>query len=124
MTVDGAVQSFLNQELSEMLDAKEAGLITEKALAGDAEIVKPYLKYIEIKIREAAQQGKRKINHPFCGCGTANRRSGEKSYPPYPHSEVEKAVRKIMESKGYTWTEYPDPDPGSPGSGPYTTVSW
>ena len=95
-----------------MLNAQEAKLLTEKFLVPDAVIVKPYLDQIEIKIQEAARIGNNSIVHPLRGNLS------------YPSSGVQAAVRLALENLGYTWKDNPNPDPGSPTSSDYTTVSW
>ena len=99
-----------------MLDAQKASEITEEALAADAEIIKPYIAHIERKIKFAAKCGKREINHPFSRDG--------RHCVPHPIPDIKKAVRMAVELNGYTWIDHPDPDPGSPTSRPYTTISW
>lgn len=97
-----------------MLSAKQAQEMTGKALCDNSKIVLPYIEYIEKKIKTAALEGKKEIHHPFAGL--PNRE--------YPTNDVKKAVCKILQINGYTWTDNPNPDPGSPTSYPYTTVSW
>ncbi len=97
-----------------MLRAKEAREIMIDALSADSEVILPYLNYIEEKIIKAAQRGKHEISHPFAGL--PNRE--------YPQTEVQKAIRKVVENNGFIWADHPNPDPGDPRRHPYTTISW
>lgn len=99
-----------------MLKADEARQITKKSLSPDAEIIQPYLENIEEKIKKAAQQGKREIHNPF------SEMIRKHSLPLT--TEIREAVRKAVEAEGYTWVKHPNPDPGSPTSHAYETVSW
>lgn len=94
-------------------------MLTESALQPQSGAVKPYLEHILAKVKIAAEVGKREITHPFSGVSGA---SGINI--PYPTETIRTSVRKALETMGYNWTDHSDPDPGSPGSGSYTTVSW
>ncbi len=99
------------------MNAAEAREMTEAALVPESELVRPYVHFIEQKVRLAASLGLHHIDHPFPG-------SADLADLGYPDASVQKSVQKAFEANGFTWNEYPDPDPGSPGSGPYTSVSW
>lgn len=43
---------------------------------------------------------------------------------PYFEPLVMTALRRSLEDDGYKIIGHPDPDPGYPGSHPYTTVEW
>jgi len=90
------------------MDADEARRLADRAPAGDAEAVGSYLRHIEGRIRQAARGGRRSMRDPFA---TVHE----------PDGEVLAAVRRTVEAAGYTWTDHPDPDPGSR---PYTSISW
>jgi len=100
-----------------MLDAREARRLTDEALEPEAEAIKPFLERVEARVRKAAKEGQRTIAHPFMHFEGMPRLDS-------PSGAVQTAVRKAVEAMGYTWTSHPDPDPGSPTSGPYTTISW
>ena len=95
-----------------MLDSSEARAITEIALAPEAGVVRPYLEHISSKIRAAAEKAERQISHPFAGMSSR------------PSSKVRAAIQRACQTLGYQWTDHPDPDPDSPTSAPYTTISW
>lgn len=95
-----------------MMDANDARRMTDEALGEDAEAVRPYVEHVEARVRDAAGRGRAMIAHPF---------SGMRDPPP---REVGAAVRRAMEARGFKWTDHPNPDPGHPAAGPYTTVSW
>ena len=74
------------------------------------------------RIRRAAEEGRSEITHPFM--------RPDNTYPElpkemeWPRPEVQEAVWRALTIEGFKVTHHPDPDPGHPGSGPYTTVSW
>ena len=96
------------------MNAAEAREMTEAALVPESELVQPYIHFIEQKVRLAASLGLHHIDHPFHGSADLG----------HPDASVQKSVQKSFEANGFSWVEYPDSDPGSPGSGPYTSVSW
>jgi hypothetical protein len=69
------------------------------------------------RIKDVAETtGRTEITHPWSGlhserCSTITR-------------EQQDALRKRLIAEGYSVVDHPDPDPGHPASGPYTTVSW
>lgn len=98
-----------------MMNADAARQMTEKALRPVSEVIRPYLTHVELKIKSAAEKGKREISHPLSGFPRGN----------WPGADITAAVRKALEANGYTWTHHTDPDPGDPRSGgDYDTVSW
>ena len=98
-----------------MLSAEEARKRTNDALTSKTDLIKQYLKHIETKITIEIAKGNQEITHPFTGLPGSF---------TYPHTNIKNAVKKAIEANGYTWTEYADPDPGYPGSGPYSKISW
>lgn len=93
------------------MDANEARRITERALAPEADAVRPYVEHVLAKVAKAAGEGKREIAHPLGGID-------------YPTTDVRNAVRKALEAKGFTWTHHPDPGGGDPRETEYDTLSW
>ncbi len=100
-----------------MLDAQDARQRTKAALGPEAELIKPYLDHVAARIKAAADEGKRELNHPFYGFHAGAPLS-------HPSDDIQKAVRLTVESKGYTWTSHPDPDPDDPRSSSYETITW
>lgn len=99
-----------------MMSAEDARRMTADALGPDAELIRPYMEHVEARVRAAVAAGKRRIDHPLSGLGGG----GTSWIAP----ATEDAVRKALEAAGYTWTHYPDPDPGHPAGGAYDTLSW
>ena len=100
-----------------MLSAGEAGWLSERALSGGSEAIRPFLEHIECRVREAAGCGRRRIDHPFA-------EAARRPAVGQPEAEVLAAVRRAVEAEGYAWTSHPDPDPGHPCSRPYDSISW
>jgi hypothetical protein len=92
------------------MNAKEARALTNKNLMGPA--IKEYMDVIHDHISMAAQRGESNITNPLY--------VGRKSVPFHLHEAVLDALR----SEGFKIVDHPDPDPGHPASGPYTTLSW
>lgn len=74
-------------------------------------VYKPLLDHIYARIRKAAAEGKTEIYHPLHGYER-------------PSSAIESEIWSHFTVAGYTVDHRPDPDPGSPGSGPYTVILW
>ena len=100
--------------MNETLNAEQARALTSKALGPDSQIIAPYMANIAQRICEEATKGRSELVHPFSKIKGMD----------YPSNDIEKAIRKALESQGFIWTDHADPDPGHPGSGPYSTVSW
>lgn len=92
------------------MKAEHARQITLTNLKGP--VIEPILTYVFTKIGQAAKEGRSEITNPFTGIRT--------TVTP----AMEEAVVARLRQDGYKVTNHPDPDPGYPGSGPYTTVSW
>lgn len=97
------------------MDAKEARAKYEANLKGDA--LKPYTEDIDARILEV-------ISGENPRCSLHNPQVMKSPSLSYPSHEIQKALKKHYEAKGYEWTEHPDPDPGHPCGGAYTTLSW
>lgn len=64
----------------------------------------------------AETKGQTELIHPFNQLTTEN--IGRVT------AAEEEALRKRLAAEGYKLKDHPDPDPGHPCSGPYTTLSW
>lgn len=98
------------------MNAAEALKLSLKSLS--TTVIEPYKKRIDERIREAAERGKRSIHNPQF----ETRSAFNDGY--YTNADEQKELKKYYESQGFTWTDYPNPDPGHPCSAPYTTLSW
>ena len=97
------------------MNAQEARKLTEASM--DTIIVDRYVSSIDSRIKSLAESGKSSMHSPQLGIA--------KFGPMFHLTAAErKAVRLHYESKGFTWTEHADPDPGHPCSSSYTTLSW
>ncbi len=97
------------------MDANEARRMTERALAPEADAVRPYVEHVLAKVAEAAGEGRREIVRPLG------------AVPPgigRPTPDAREAVRKALEAKGFTWTHHPDPASGDASGYEYDTLSW
>jgi hypothetical protein len=92
------------------MKATDARKLTNKHLKGPA--IQPYLVKIYEAVDSAARNGRNSITNPLYTNGI--------NIPSHLHEAVEAALRL----DGYTITNHPDPDPGHPCSGAYTTLSW
>jgi hypothetical protein len=97
------------------MKASEARLITYRNLHGP--VIAPLLKHVHDKIADAAAKGRYEINHPLHGYTTG----GLSCWPTHVEQE---ALWAALQQEDYIVKHHPDPDPGHPASGPYTTVSW
>lgn len=83
-------------------------------------MIRTFFRRLRTFFRRAAEEGRSEITHPFV--------RPDDTYPAspgeWPRHEVQEAVWRALTIEGYKVTHHPDPDPGHPGSGPYTTVSW
>ncbi len=96
------------------MKASEAHALTSQYVnSADVDVL--YRKLCE-RIRATAQQGKTSIAHPFSGL--------DGSRVGMPTREQQDALRQKLVADGYSVDDHPDPDPGHPCSGAYTTVSW
>ena len=106
-----------------MFTADHARKLRDQAL-GDpvGATIGPILVFVHERIRRAAEEGRSEITHPFV--------RPDNTYPElpkdmeWPRHEVQEAVWRALTIEGFKVTHHPDPDPGHPGSGPYTSVSW
>lgn len=96
------------------MNAQEARNITNENLKGS--VIKPYIECIDRKIERAAIEGKSSLHRPEVGAA-----NGVDFY--LTGAEL-KAVKEHYIGEGYEWIDNPDPDPGHPCSGAYTTLSW
>ncbi|WP_415912317.1 hypothetical protein [Neptuniibacter sp. QD37_11] len=99
------------------MDAEEARRRTNENLKGPA--IEKYVKHIDARIKDAVNDGKGSIHNPQVG--DPKEGTGESFYLK---PDEERAVRLHYENDKYIWTDHPDPDPGSPVSNAYTTLSW
>lgn len=97
------------------MNVNEARKLTESAIA--EKINEKYIKHIDSRIETAATIGKCEIHNPHIG-------KIEYGNEFYLSGEELKAVRLYYEHEGFTWKDYPDPDPGHPCSAAYTILSW
>ena len=97
------------------MKASEARKLTEKHLKTTA--IEDFVKQIDEKIVEAATKGQSSLHNPFSNL----KKNGTFSFM---NGDVEDALKAHYRSNGYKVEDHPDPDPGHPASGPYTTLSW
>lgn len=97
------------------MNVNEARKLTENAIA--EKINEKYIKHIDARIKAAATIGKREVHNPHVG-------KIEHENQFYLSDDELKAVRLYYEHEGFTWKDYPDPDPGHPCGGAYTMLSW
>lgn len=97
------------------ITAEEAKKLTDDSLRGPA--VEKYLNHIDARIVSFAKLGKNSIHNPQVGFAFDGMEF-------YLNQNERKAVRIHYEKNGFTWTDHPDPDPGHPCGGPYTTLEW
>jgi len=88
----------------------EARALAESKLHGP--VIAPLLAHVKGRIKEAADKGQFQIAHPLYG------------YKKWPDHEQTEALWLALQKEGWKVVHHPDPDPGHPASGPYTTVSW
>lgn len=93
------------------MNAKDALQISMDNLKGP--VVEPYLDAVYVAVKVAAQKGQRSIQPPWASLRM-----------PYPSSDAQEQVWLRLAQEGYKVVHHPDPDPGYPGSGPYTVISW
>ena len=106
-----------------MFSVDDARKLRDQAL-GDplGSTLGPILVFVHERIRRAAEEGRSEIAHPFI--------CPDSTYPVWPQGvgwprpEIQEAVWKALSLEGFKVTHHPDPDPGHPCGGPYTTVSW
>ena len=79
-------------------------------------VIEPLLKHVHKRIAEAANKGRFEITHPLQDLPTG--------VCKWPSVEEQEALWLALQKEGWKVTHHPDPDPGHPASGPYTTVSW
>ena len=97
------------------INAKDARALTVKNLQG--EVIEDYVVQIDKKIHVACAAGASKINHPASGL----KKNGNLSLLS---TGVREAIKAHYENRGFLYEEHPDPDPGHPCSGPYSSLSW
>ena len=97
------------------MNADEARKLTDEHLSGPA--IKKFVDYIDGRIERAAKEGKNSLHNPQVG-------TAEEGFNFFLRENQRKAVRVHYEKLGFDWIDRPDPDPGNPCSGPYTTLSW
>lgn len=96
------------------MKASEARALTAQ-FATSTNIDALYTKLCD-RISAAAKQGQTSIAHPFVALNGT--RLG------LPTREQQEAIRQRLLADGYSVEDHPDPDPGHPCGGAYTTVSW
>ena len=77
-------------------------------------VIEPLLKHVHQRIADAATKGRFEITHPIHGLPVGT----------WPSTEQLDALWLALQKEGWKVVHHPDPDPGYPGSGPYTTISW
>lgn len=92
------------------MNAQQARELTTKNLRGP--VIAPLLKHVHEHIAAAASQGRSEITHPLHGL------------KDWPRQDAQDALWAALTEEGYKVKHHPDPDPGHPASGPYTTVAW
>ncbi len=98
------------QQKGKTMKAEEARRISEQNLKGA--VIEPLLAVAYGRIKEAAEQGKRKLYHPFYGA------------KDWPTLEERNAALQRLREDGYTVEHHNNPDPGDPRSSDYDEVSW
>lgn len=84
--------------------------------AQSADVDRLWDKLMERIKTTAETTGRTELMHPWSGL------NGDRL--GMPTREQQDALRKRLIAEGYSVVDHPDPDPGHPCSGPYTTVSW
>jgi len=97
------------------MNAQEAKRVTIESLKGP--VIESYISHINFRIKRAAKAGKSSIHNPQVG----DPKEGSSFY--LSGGEV-KAVINHYNNEGFEWVDHPDPDPGHPCAGAYTTLSW
>lgn len=77
-------------------------------------VIAPMLEHVHRQIEEAAKAGRNEIAHPLAG----------RVPTEWHETKAREALWLALQNEGYTVKHHPDPDPGHPASGPYTTVEW
>ena len=70
------------------------------------------LAHVKQRIKDAAEAGRNSVDHPLSG------------YKNWPSHQEQEALWATLTLEGWKVVHHPDPDPGHPGSCPYTTISW
>jgi hypothetical protein len=97
------------------MKASEARKLSQ-GYAQSADVDRLWDKLMERIKNTAETTGQTELVHPWSGL------NGERC--GMPTREQQDALRKRLIAAGYAVVDHPDPDPGHPASGPYTTVSW
>lgn len=97
------------------LTAAQAREMTAAALKGP--VIDGHLEALDKAIIDATKKGRSSIDPDVV-------LSQIRSNINLHDAATRQAVRLHYESKGFRWTDHPDPDPGHPGSRPYTTLGW
>lgn len=77
-------------------------------------VIAPLLEHVKKRICDAAEAGKFEIAHPLHGWPVFK----------WPSPQEQEALWTALIREGWKVVHHPDPDPGHPGSAPYTTISW
>jgi hypothetical protein len=97
------------------LTAKQAKANYDENVKPESDLIKPYITYIDAAILQAGREGKRTLYAwPTI--------SDLKEYRF--NSDIIAALTKHYICQGFKVKMHPDPDPGHPASGPYTTIEW
>ena len=89
------------------MNAKEARRLSDANLPASIE---PFIALIDQRIAKVIETGKHVLMEPFSDLRMT--------------IEQERAVRTHYLKDEYTIEDHPSPDPGHPGSHPYTTMEW
>jgi len=96
-----------------MFTAEEAKQLTLKALKGP--VIRHFIEVLDAKILKLAGEGVNSVDpHLYLG-------SMRWVAPTINEWE---AIKNHYVGLGFSWKDYPDPDPGHPCSHPYTLISW
>lgn len=91
------------------MKAQEARRITEQAMSEDGEAVKEVIDFVRLRIRIAAEDGKKSICRPFWGMARQ------------PSVRVKEAVFNILRGDGYVVKHHQGYDQRDPS---YDEISW
>ncbi len=92
------------------MKATEAVSLSQKA--NRVVLIEPLRKFVDAKIKEAAEKGRHSIVYPTNG------------YSQSISGDLEEALWQSLRQDGFKVKHHPDPDPGHPCSHPYDEVSW
>lgn len=95
------------------MNAEEARKLTKSNLSGP--VIQKFIEALDRKIEDAARNGKSGFDPWLHLAGLRT---------PSPNGTQKDAIQRHYVALGYSFRDYPDPDPGHPCSRPYTMISW